>query len=1117
MKSLFLPFPACIAVCLSAVLPASAETAQGYVSDGLVLHYDAIDNAGVGEHSETPSVWKDLSGNGNDLTLPTSGLTVGADSITFDHVLGDVAGVECLAEAAGTPEFTLEVVCAASENFDGTSDAARTVAANPRVSLYFRKVGSEGLVGGIYHADGKRYFAGAPVRNCEWNSTQFIRSFHTYSLRTKSTGGSVAVDGSDYATLQASFYNSESDATDRLTVGSSRELYKVKSVRLYSRSLTVAEAARNAAVDEARFSLKPPADAKGNANAFDDAAFFFRGARQALDPFLDDYEFANALYVGSAFDPAGDKFKYGGYRSNIAVETIDVPAPYSGKILKNRSVVHFTQPYKPDDKSKVETSYIALMQPVAATNKASYTVILRFKLESRIDPAENATGRIQLLQLGYGYSAESGLALQLLGPSDNLYVKAVHGTGVDEFTAMQTDSSATLKAGEWVDMALTVNGRENRLYYKTEGGAWYEGVNNTDVALTKATWGLYKLALGGPADETGVGTTRDSLNNECFRGWYQQVAIWDRALSREEVLNAFCDGCAEEDDWKVGVANDMSLEFAGDGAADLTSVNDWKNMKGSLESAGDSVGVNFELAADSAVKMRTFKLKTTSFSSDGTFSLAVNNRMVAADVESVAGQSATVVVPGAAFVAGANTLTVTRTDSGAGKMDIDCLSLVAAEGNIDVTTAAAGDPLGGAYRWFRHDGDSFRDVLRTSLPVSSAHKWTVVGPASNISCVEVPVSCPYRAVELPAEKCLYFAQESYTNSSGVIYGKGGCMFTAIFPVSNAVAYTAFVRFKIESFQNLTNIMATVFGADYDWSNSRGMCVALHGSDPDNLTIRLSGGRTNLQLTDARDGEEKNRLCQGKWIDLAVVVSNNCGRAYTCVEGGDFLDFGNRPFGSGGMGTPGTWSGMYLGHSSGRSATSWSKDDKDKQYFRGWIHQAAIWPYALSEKDVRAVFGFPRPDVVRVGVENGSAAEFKGSAATSYECPENADFTLAPTVIRAGGQLELSFDLEAQDLRNQIFRIASTAFSSEARFAVSVNGERIVNYTEDYDPYNEFAVTPGWYAEVGIPARLLREGSNTLTVLRIDSDDGAFEIDAMSFGNRGERVRVRQHRFSIKVR
>ena len=491
--------------------------------------------------------------------------------------------------------------------------------------------------------------------------------------------------------------------------------------------------------------------------------------------------------------------------------------------------------------------------------------------------------------------------------------------------------------------------------------------------------------------------------------------------------------------------------------------------------------------------------------------------MVAAEVEALAGQSAVVAVPGAAFAAGANTLTVKRTDSGAGKLEIDCLSLVAVEGDIDVSPAAAGDPLGGAYRWYRHDENSFRDILRAALPDSSAHKWTKYGPQGNMSAVEVPVVCPYREVELPSEKCLYFSQPSYTNDSGTIYGKGGCIETTIFPVSNTVAYTAFARFKIESFQNPTNILANLFGVGYSWSNCRGMCLALYGSDPGNLAIRLSGGKTNVQVTDVRNGEERNRLAQGKWIDLAVVVSNNYGRVYACVEGGDFQDLGGGTFGEGGKGAAAEKSWMYLGYSGSRSASSWSNANEDKQYFRGWIHQAAVWPYALSEKDVKAVFGFPRPDVVRIGVENGSAAEFKGSAATSYECPENADFTLAPTVICAGGQLELSFDLEAQDLRNQIFRIASTGFSASARFSVSVNGERVVNRTEDYDAYDEFAVPPGGHVEVGIPARLLRAGANELTVSRVDSEDGAFEIDAMSFGNRGARVRVRQFRFSIKVR
>ena len=61
-----------------------------YVTDGLVLRYDAIDNSGAGAHSDSPSVWKDLSGNNHDLTLPGSGLTVGADTITFDHVTGSI-------------------------------------------------------------------------------------------------------------------------------------------------------------------------------------------------------------------------------------------------------------------------------------------------------------------------------------------------------------------------------------------------------------------------------------------------------------------------------------------------------------------------------------------------------------------------------------------------------------------------------------------------------------------------------------------------------------------------------------------------------------------------------------------------------------------------------------------------------------------------------------------------------------------------------------------------------------------------------------------------------------------------------------------------------------------
>ena len=41
---------------------------ESYVQQGLVLHYDGINNTGNG-HSSTTTTWKDLSGNGNDGTL----------------------------------------------------------------------------------------------------------------------------------------------------------------------------------------------------------------------------------------------------------------------------------------------------------------------------------------------------------------------------------------------------------------------------------------------------------------------------------------------------------------------------------------------------------------------------------------------------------------------------------------------------------------------------------------------------------------------------------------------------------------------------------------------------------------------------------------------------------------------------------------------------------------------------------------------------------------------------------------------------------------------------------------------------------------------------------------
>ena len=51
---------------------AMADTVAGYVQDGLVGHWDGIDNAGTGMHDPNATTWKDLTGITGDGTLAAS-------------------------------------------------------------------------------------------------------------------------------------------------------------------------------------------------------------------------------------------------------------------------------------------------------------------------------------------------------------------------------------------------------------------------------------------------------------------------------------------------------------------------------------------------------------------------------------------------------------------------------------------------------------------------------------------------------------------------------------------------------------------------------------------------------------------------------------------------------------------------------------------------------------------------------------------------------------------------------------------------------------------------------------------------------------------------------------
>lgn len=81
-----------------------------YVQQGLLLHYDAVDNMGTGHSMETMK-WKDLTGNGYDLTLVGFDATQGSgwqdECLRFDG-LNDYAKTERSVDYRNTKRLTIQ-------------------------------------------------------------------------------------------------------------------------------------------------------------------------------------------------------------------------------------------------------------------------------------------------------------------------------------------------------------------------------------------------------------------------------------------------------------------------------------------------------------------------------------------------------------------------------------------------------------------------------------------------------------------------------------------------------------------------------------------------------------------------------------------------------------------------------------------------------------------------------------------------------------------------------------------------------------------------------------------------------------------------------------------------
>ena len=236
--------------------PASSD---GYVTDGLVLHIDGIDNTlagGVRSHDAGATVLSDLTGNGNDVAVPSYATVT--DNAVFSAARTDkgTAGLfpklEAVAGVDATPSrLTVEIAAKRGTwRYTDNWGNLQTVLTTPLGYTSYRDNYSDGF--GVAYRDrqgnntGQRYYT--------WRPGVSATDLHTTAARLELGGTSFAIDGRvSYGSFLNHYYENLAMATEYRFFNNLRADITAHAIRLYNRKLTEEELARNARLDAIRF------------------------------------------------------------------------------------------------------------------------------------------------------------------------------------------------------------------------------------------------------------------------------------------------------------------------------------------------------------------------------------------------------------------------------------------------------------------------------------------------------------------------------------------------------------------------------------------------------------------------------------------------------------------------------------------------------------------------------------------------------------------------------------------------------------------------------------------------------------------------------------------------
>lgn len=225
----------------------SADTKE-YVTDGLEVFYDAINNTGSG-HSNTAKVWKDLSGKNHDLTYK------GTEEVTWNDKAYDFINPETNyfeTEDDITLENTsrtIEIICSLED--DGVENLAGIGVSN-----------GNNLNDVIYYNNGMNINSYSNQANEGIDNKAFEKGrIYTTTIIYDNTSHTTSY----YTNLQAKegvAFQELNTSTSTLTVGKGKDRthnknkrFKLQALRIYNRVLTEEERLTNYELDKERFGI----------------------------------------------------------------------------------------------------------------------------------------------------------------------------------------------------------------------------------------------------------------------------------------------------------------------------------------------------------------------------------------------------------------------------------------------------------------------------------------------------------------------------------------------------------------------------------------------------------------------------------------------------------------------------------------------------------------------------------------------------------------------------------------------------------------------------------------------------------------------------------------------